>query len=288
MTHKGNLNRTCAIVLLSGAALSAQIDPAQLLFPGGAIGVTGSDNVRLNLVNVVTPGPLAPSCKVKASLVDAATGAGTGTQTGISPQGTICQGADCPAGSLPTGSFALAPGQAASLDYSPAPGAGVRQALLASIVPSNLLSCARLAATLEVSDSTTGRTTVLFPPVPIFNGFGALSMTAADTIRLNVTYPPSPIFPPGPARSVRISFMPAGTTVTALAQKTVSLAPGQTTGLEFSNAALTAGTRQTVRPVLACAGALSCGVFITSVELFDSVSGRTFAAFPPTPIIPAQ
>ncbi len=221
-----------ATALLSAAALSAQISPSQLLFPSGAIGVTGRDNIRLNLVNVVTPGPLTPSCSVKASLVDAASGSSAVPLAGTAAQGLICQGADCPPGQLPSGAFTLAPGQAVSLDYAPSLGVGMRQALLASIVPSNLVSCARLAATLEVSDSTTGRTGVVVAPGPIFNGFGALSITTADTIRLNVTYPPGSVAP-GPVRSLQISFMPVGTAGGALAQTTLSLAPGQTGALEF-------------------------------------------------------
>jgi hypothetical protein len=210
-----------AIVLLSCAALSAQISPTQLAFPSGVISVTGNDNLRLNLVNVAKTGSLGASCSVKASLVDAAGSSSTVSTAPTPSDGIICQGADCPPAPLPSSTFTLGPGQSASFDYAPALAPGVRQALLASVVPSNLLSCARLAATVELSDSATGRTAVLLSPTPILNGFGALSITTGDTVRLNVTYPLNPLLPPSPIRTLQLSFLPVATTGAAMAQKTV-------------------------------------------------------------------
>jgi hypothetical protein len=77
---------------------------------------------------------------------------------------------------------------------------------------------------------------------------------------------------------MRLSIFP---TATLFGLSLVPLAHG-------GNTALGAGTRQTVRPVLACTGTSSCGAFITTLELSDSVGGRTSAPYLLTAIVPTQ
>jgi hypothetical protein len=110
-----------------------------------------------------------------------------------------------------------------------------------TIVPANVLNCLRLAVTLEVFDGVIGRFTTLFPPNPIVPGFGALGVTAGDTIRLNVAFPPQPVAPANPC-TVRASFLPLNA-AGALEQTTLTLSAGQTDALEFSAASLGLGAR---------------------------------------------
>jgi streptogramin lyase len=256
-----------AALLLTGTA------PAQ-------IGVTGFDNVRLTLVNTYPPSPLAPSCSVTAALAN------------VTPApSTICPIGDCAASQPPPPvKLTLAPGQAATIDYAPVLAPGVRQQLRPAFAFANVLACARLAATVELFDSASARTTVLYPPIPFLPALGAAGITTADTIRLNVVAPPVPIVPPSPC-SVLASILPLNSTVglqpVALAQNTFALLPGQSAALEFSNPALAAGTRQMVLPaVKQLSGAATCLGVQTNFELYDRASARTFAFFPPSPMFP--
>jgi hypothetical protein len=73
----------------------------------------------------------------------------------------------------------------------------------------------------------------------------------------------------------------------ALAQNTFSLVPGQSAALEFSNAALAAGTRQMLLPSVKQLSGLATGLGVTAnFELYDRASGRTFAFVPPALVLP--
>jgi hypothetical protein len=71
----------------------------------------------------------------------------------------------------------------------------------------------------------------------------------------------------------------------ALAQNTFTLSPGQSAALEFSNAALAVGARQTILPVARRLSEDStCPGVQASFELYDRATARSFAFFPPSPI----
>ena len=267
--------RLAAALLLAAGTAAAQT------VAGGSLGVTVFDNVRLTLVNTAPTLPVTPACKVTAALADV---------TPVAAFATICPIGDCAVSSPPPPvALALAAGQAATIDYAPVMAPGVRQQLRPTFTfspaLSNALACVRLAATLELFDSATARTTILYPPVPFLPSLGPAGITAIDTIRLNVVFPPSPITPAKPCR-VQASFFPLGTQPpVALATNTFTLTPGQSASLDFSGAGLAAGARQTVLPaVKRLSDDSTCPGLQSNFEIFDSASARTFAFFPPTPI----
>ncbi len=262
----------------------------------GQIGVTGFDNVRMTLVN--TAPAIAPACTVTAALSDVTPASTTTTSfaAGIepvsayefgdaAPMATIFFIGDCSSSSPPPlATFTLAPGQAATIDYSPVLPAGVRQQLRPTFTFANVLNCLRLAATVELIDSVSARTTILNPPTPILPILGPAGITGADTIRLNAVYPPTPIAPANPCQ-VQARLLAAGST-TVLAQNTFTLSPGQSAALEFSNATLGAGVRQAILPVARQVSALrTCPGVQANFELYDRASARTFAFAPPQPIV---
>jgi hypothetical protein len=281
--------QTFAVTLLVAAMLAATA-AAQTFPGGGSIGVTASDNVRLTVFNAVPPSPVTPSCTVTAALVNVTPASAV---TGTFPGPIVCPECGASQPPLPV-TLTLAPGGATTIDYSPVLAAGLRQQLRGAFTFKNLLACAGLAATAEVFDRASGRTTILSAASPVLPLVGPAGITNGDTIRLNLLppnpiAPPQPIAPPNPCR-VQASFLPLTSTVppSPLAQSTFTLLPGQPAALEFSNAGLAAGTRQMVLPVLKqLSGLTTCLGVTANLELYDSASARTFAFTPPSPILPA-
>jgi hypothetical protein len=270
--------QTLTITLLFAAGTAA----AQTFPGGGSIGATNLDTVRLTLFNASPTGPIRPSCTVTAALVNV-----TPAIAGVLPGPIVCDIANCGTSQPPPPvTLTLAPGQATTIDYSPVMSPGVRQQLRGAFTFKNLLACASLAATVEVFDRPSGRTSILSGASPVLPLPGPAGITNGDTIRLNLT-PPNPINPTDPCR-VQASLLPLNSTV-PLAQSTFTVSPGQPAALEFSNPTLAAGARQTVVPVLKqLSGLTSCLGVAANLELYDSASARTFALVPGDPVLPAS
>ncbi|HXB68191.1 MAG TPA: hypothetical protein VNY05_08110 [Candidatus Acidoferrales bacterium] len=148
--------QTFATILFAAATAAAQTFPG-----GGSIGVTSLDSVRLTLFNALPPVPITPSCTVTAALVNVT----PGVVAGIVPAPFVCP--ECVTSQPPAPiTVTLAPGHASTIDYAPVLAAGVRQQLRGAFTIKNVFACAGLAATVEVFDSASGRTTILSAASP--------------------------------------------------------------------------------------------------------------------------
>ena len=263
-----------------GLGQTVAVPPDPILPKFGVVGVSSNDKIRLNLLNVSNRRPELP-CIVTASLVQAQT----------APPCFDC----LPPAPLAQSTLTLNSGQAGALEFTPSLPFGARQSLRAVLTPGGLsINCRNVVATLEVFDATTGRlsafytpTGALQPPDPVFPHFGLLGITGNDTVRLNVVN--ARALPSAPCM-VRAVFAAAPVCIDscsspALTETSLMLGPGQAGVLDYSPI-LTAGARQSLRAVLVPNdhGMGVCQNLVTTLEVFDRTSGRTFVLQPPDPI----
>jgi len=250
----------------------------------GRIGITTGDIIRLNVFMAPEGPPSAParSCTVKMAIVN--------------PPAALCT--DCTPSLLagPT-TITLGSGQVTGLEYPAAAGMQVLPFVVPEGPPND--DCRLLRSSVEVFDSTSLRTRFLGarrrlqpdgPPItpaqpegpPVFPHVG---LTASDTLRITLFYQPEGP-PQTPASACTVRSAVQGVSVdgfpTMLASNSVTLMPGQTTTLSYSDA--TISSRKLVVPRLLPEGPPSaCRQVVPTVELVDTVSGRTSVLLPDGP-----
>jgi hypothetical protein len=184
-----------------------------------------------------------------------------------------------------TSAVALQAGQSASLSINGntlAGSVGQRVEVLPTVVPTVVVSSTatppnQCVASAEIIDNVLGVTSVLipgstgWPPTPIF---GALGVTALETVRLNVVaYPPDPCI--GQLSFVNTAGIQVGNAIP------VQLAPGQAVSLDLPGSTVVTklGQREEVRPVVTS----SSGVCVASTEVYASGLGITVVYSLPNP-----
>ena len=143
----------------------------------------------------------------------------------------------------------------------------------------------------EIFDGATGLSLVAaWPPTPIMPNvsplFGMAGIALGRTRRLNVVgYPPNPC-------DATIGFLNnAGQPPANASAKTVSLNPGQAdfVDLRAASVGIGVGQRAEFQPVVMVSQGPngSASACQATAEVFETLSGRTWAWWPPTPVTPS-
>lgn len=179
-------------------------------------------------------------------------------------------------------------GRAASFDYRPALRPGQRATLRAEVVAERDEAglAPRVLASVEVYESSTGRTTVASPgttrafdPQLGATGdlapFGAASQQVAHVTAAYVGLPSDSGLPPGPCRVTMLIYSGDG----VVASREQTLAPGETAALDFAAGALPTGVRRRLWATVVTDGREQ-GAVLGAVEIVDGESGKSSVLFP--------
>ncbi len=265
-------------LLLAAAALALPLPAptcSTCLPRFGWLDLVSGDTLRLNLVHVPRPGSLRGTCTVQASIV--------------SPAACL----DCLPLAGPA-TMTLNPNQSFGLEFAAGGGQTARPVVVVLGETEN--ACAGVQASVEVFDAASGRTRLLhtgqnpdpiFPLIPPDPFYPLAGLTSADRLRMHVFYiPPDPIVPAATCLVRAAIEAPPASCIdlcspAVLNEKTVALTPGQSFSVEYSGSFT---GRKMVRPAIQKMGAAGhCANVITTVQMLDTTSGRTFVLAPEGP-----
>jgi hypothetical protein len=245
------------------AVLTAAEDASRVFPQFGLVGVASGQTMRIALVNVAIPPN--PVCPVQVTFLDS---------QGATLQQTTAN---------------VAAGQSARVDL---PGGAGRFEARAILGLQPVDPCRHLVPTLQVFDNISGRTSLVSEsdqvenhgPPPVFPDFGLVGIAAGETLRANMVMGkgPPPVTP-GDARqcAVQLTLVDSAGTVRKQISGVVGptgsfssdfVSPGFNDNIFLGN---DPGARMELRPVLAAIPADPCRQVILTLEVFDTLSGRT-------------
>lgn len=146
---------------------------------------------------------------------------------------------------------------------------------------------AALALFLALSSSPLKAQGLIVPgiePEPFVPAYSAAGFAQSQSLQINVSNI-SNAQPPDPC-DVLLQFREQGGNV--IAEKRVSLQPGQSDFFILSGTGIDDGTRKFARPVVSASTPTpieSCAALVTHVEIFNTFTGQTVAGVDPQPFL---